>query len=66
MSRHRSTHPSDYFERQSDERDARLLHWDNPTWIERNGELIVAMLGAAVLAFAVVVGALALFAGIGS
>lgn len=61
--RYRSTHPSRYFERQ---RGDRLMHWDNPTWIERNGELIVAIIGALVLLFALAVGAVALIASVAS
>lgn len=49
---YRSTHPSRYYERQRDERGEQLIHWDNPTWSERNGELIVAVLGLAVILFA--------------
>lgn len=42
------------------QRDERLMHWHNPTWIERNGELIAAILGGAALIFAVGVGTVAL------
>lgn len=52
MTRHRSTNPSRYYERQQLDHDTRLVHWDHPTWIERNGEAIVAALGAFVLLFA--------------
>lgn len=33
--------------------DKQLLAWRNPTWIERNGELITALLGAAAIGVAV-------------
>lgn len=47
--------PSPWFERQATQqgRDERLMTWSQPTWIERNGEFIAALLGAAVFGFAV-------------
>lgn len=56
MNRYRSTHPSRYFERQA----SKAMPWKSPTWIERNGEFISAVLGASAVAIALgaVVGAL--------
>lgn len=55
--KHRSTHPSRYFERTT---SAQMMRWKSPTWLERNGEFIVAVLGGAVIAVAAgsIVGAL--------
>lgn len=39
---YRSTHPSRYFENHASE----SMPWKAPTWIERNGEFIAALLGA--------------------
>lgn len=48
--RFRSTHPSRYFERE--QQPKQLMRWESPTWIERNGEFIAAVIGAAVILFA--------------
>ena len=56
MSRHRSTNPSRYFERHA----STSMQWSRPTWAERNGEFIAAVLGAIIIAgsLGAVVGAL--------
>lgn len=54
--RYRSTHPSRYYSRPLEP----TVHWKSPSWIERNGEFIAAMLGAIVIAgcLGAIVGAL--------
>lgn len=56
MSKYRSTHPSRYFERDA----SKSMPWKSPTWLERNGEFIAAVLGAGAIAIALggIVGAL--------
>lgn len=47
--------PTPWFERPAPQRshEERLMTWSRPTWLERNGEIIVAVLGAAAIGFAV-------------
>lgn len=47
---YRSTHPSRYFERGTV--DKQQMTYDQPSWLERNGELITASIGGAVMLFA--------------
>lgn len=46
--RHASTHPERYYARGVEP----ALSWKNPTWLERNGEFIVAVLGMVAIAIA--------------
>lgn len=46
--------PSPWFQRQPSQRtrDERLMTWSQPTWVERNGEFIAALLGVLAFGFA--------------
>lgn len=46
--KHRSTNPSHYYARQADP----TMPWKPATWLERNGEFIAALMGAAVIMIA--------------
>lgn len=56
MTRYRSTHASHHY----GELRHQPMSWKNPTWLERNGELIVAAFGLVITigAIAAVIGAL--------
>jgi hypothetical protein len=55
--KYRSTHPSYYY---GDQRREPSMAWRNPTWLERNGEFIVAAFGliVTIASLGAVIGAL--------
>lgn len=61
LRRRRTTHPSHYYARQAHTADCRfpsrpcvctVTEYAAPTWVERHGELIAAIIGTAAIAFA--------------